>query len=52
MMARNKQRLIPVERADIPLFANEEDEHRFWSTHSLGPGLLAEMQPVPGEGDK
>ncbi len=41
----------PVERRDIPAFANEEEEHMFWSTHAFGPDLLAEMAPVPDAGD-
>lgn len=40
--------LIPVEREDIPPFASEAEEHAFWSTHTFGPQLLAEMRP---EGD-
>ncbi|HEY8285468.1 MAG TPA: CopG family antitoxin [Chloroflexota bacterium] len=51
-MARSTQRLISVEREDIPAFANEEEEHRFWSAHSLGSRMLAEMQPAPEEGDE
>lgn len=41
-----------MEREDIPGFANEEEEHQFRSTHSLGPRLLAEMKSVPPEGDE
>lgn len=52
MMVASKHELIPVEREDIPSFANEDEEHRFWSTHSLGPGLLAQMESVPEEGDE
>jgi hypothetical protein len=44
--------LVPVERReDIPAFANEEEEHRFWSTHELAGILLESMEPVPEEGD-
>jgi hypothetical protein len=44
--------LIPVERReDIPAFASEEEEHRFWSTHQLAGELLDSMEPVPEEGD-
>jgi len=46
MMERSDNVMTPVERADIPAFANEEEEHQYWSTHSFGPGLLAEMTPM------
>jgi hypothetical protein len=36
---------------DIPAFASEDEEHRFWSTHSFSNALLDQMQPVPEEGD-
>lgn len=36
---------------DIPVFANEDEEHRFWSTHSFSDALLDQMQSVPPEGD-
>lgn len=26
---------------EIPAFANEDEEHEFWGTHELGPGMLA-----------
>ena len=39
--------LIPVNSWDeIPRFTNEDEEHEFWSTHSLGEPLLDQMQPV------
>ena len=39
--------LIPVESLDdIPDFANEDEEHAFWSTHSFGERLLAQMKPL------
>src|SRR5207247_1549493 len=37
--------LIPVERQDIPEFATEDEEAKFWATHDLGPSLAAEMRP-------
>ena len=47
-----KPDLIPVERIeDIPAFANEDEEHRFWGSHRFGDALLSEMVPVPLEGD-
>jgi hypothetical protein len=39
--------LIPVESLDdIPSFANEDEEHEFWSTHSFGEVLLDQMGPL------
>lgn len=41
---------IQVNSSDeIPAFANECEEHDFWSTHSSGPGMLkyAEEHPDP-----
>ncbi len=40
-----RKKMLPVERTDIPDFANEDEEDRFWATHELGPGLLSEMRP-------
>ncbi len=41
-----RTKLIPVEREDIPRFTSEDEEAEFWATHTLGPGLLAEMRPA------
>jgi len=42
--------LIPVASfADVPPFQSEEEEHRFWSTHSFGPEILDQMEPVPDD---
>jgi predicted DNA binding CopG/RHH family protein len=36
-----------VERADdLPNFASEEEEARFWSEHELGDELLGSMEPL------
>lgn len=44
--------LIEINRLDeIPEFKNEDEEAEFWGSHSLGNELLAEMEPVPEEGD-
>ena len=43
--------LVVERREDIPAFSSEEEEHRFWSTHTLGEALLDELKPVPLEGD-
>ncbi len=51
-MARKDTRTMqPVERVeDIPAFANEDDEHRYWATHSLGDAILNEMEPIEDAG--
>ena len=33
--------------SEVPAFATEHEEAGFWSTHSLGERLLAQMAPVP-----
>ena len=44
--------LVPVNSLDeIPSFANEDEEHEFWTTHSFGPGLLEQMRPGFLEGE-
>lgn len=43
--AQAPQRLEPVERwSDVPTFASETDEHRFWSTHELVGEALDQMR--------
>lgn len=35
----------PIERwADVPQFSSEPEEQAFWETHTLGEGLLAQME--------
>jgi hypothetical protein len=29
---------------EVPAFANEDEEHEYWSTHCLGPGILSQMK--------
>ncbi len=29
---------------EIPAFENEDEEHKFWSTHALGDGILKTMR--------
>jgi hypothetical protein len=36
---------------EVPKFASEDEERRFWDTHGVGPGILERMRPVPIEGD-
>ena len=50
-MAKDDTKFQPVERVeDLPAFANEDEEHRYWATHSLGSALLDKMEPIEGEG--
>jgi hypothetical protein len=43
-----RKRLIPVNSPDdIPVFATETEEHQFWSTHELGPGMFEAVEPDP-----
>ena len=34
---------------EIPHFADEEEEHRFWSTHDLSEALMDQAEPVPDD---
>lgn len=44
--------LVPVNNdAEVPAFANEDQEAEFWSTHELGPGLLTQMRPIEPNGE-
>ena len=53
MRNSNQRHLHPIESFDeIPEFASEAEEAAFWSTHSLGEGLLELMQPVPFDDDE
>lgn len=46
-MAKRKQKMMTVNRwEDVPDNMTEAEEHEFWTTHSLGEGLLEQMQPV------
>jgi hypothetical protein len=38
-----RRKMIPVDREDIPTFANESEEHEFWKTHSFSAKILEEM---------
>lgn len=31
---------------EVPDFGSEDEEDEFWSRHSLGPALLAQMRPA------
>lgn len=43
----NDDDLHEIHRWDeVPAFENEDDEDAFWSTHSLGDELLAQLKPV------
>lgn len=34
---------------EIPAFRSEDEEAEFWSTHSLGSGMLERMGPLPAD---
>lgn len=42
------KRKVVNSSAEIPYGMTEAEVHEFWSTHSVGPGLLAE--PLPDDG--
>ena len=47
MSEQTKQEMEVVERLeDIPAFVTEEEEHRYWATHTLSKALLNRMGPV------
>src|SRR4051812_16622387 len=47
MSEQTKQEMEVVERLeDIPAFATEDEEHRYWATHMLSKVLLNQMGPV------
>jgi len=35
---------------DVPDFANEAEEARYWATHELGDNILDHMEAMPEEG--
>lgn len=47
-MPKGKRRAMEVvERVtDIPAFANEDEEARYWASHALGDAILDRMGPV------
>ena len=47
MTERKDEGLEIVERLeDVPPFAHEDDEARYWATHALGDAILDQMGPV------
>jgi hypothetical protein len=47
MTTRKRDHLIRVDHLeDIPAFAGEDDEHAFWATHELAPGLWEQAEPL------
>ena len=47
MSPQTSENMTVVERLeDIPQFANEDEEHHFWATHSLSDALLQRMEPI------
>lgn len=47
-MAKAKRTEMEVVQslADIPTFASEEEEARYWATHSLGDAILDQMDSL------
>jgi len=35
--------------SEIPMFTNEDEEHRFWSTHEMSEVLWDKLPPVPDD---
>ena len=47
MMVQTPRDMEVVERPeDVPVFATEDEEHRFWATHTLSEAILDRMEPV------
>jgi hypothetical protein len=47
-MPTRKKKMSTIDSwSDVPKFANEADEAKWWSTHEPGDGLLTQMKPVP-----
>ena len=47
MSEHTRQEMEVVERLeDIPAFAAEDEEHRYWAIHTLSEALLNQMGPV------
>lgn len=43
-----RRRMTVIHKLDeIPAFANEDEEHEFWSTHSLGDEIWDAAEPLP-----
>ena len=47
---RPKMKMKEIQSLDeIPAFQSEAEESEFWSTHSLGEGILTQMGPLSEE---
>ena len=45
---KSEHELVEVLRPeDIPVFANEDEVHAFWSTHCIGPAYVARVGRIP-----
>jgi len=45
--AQTTEDMDVVERLeDVPAFPTEDEEHRFWATHTLSEAILDRMEPV------
>jgi predicted DNA binding CopG/RHH family protein len=45
-MAKRRGKTTVVKRADIPTFASEDEEARYWSEHELSDEMLDGMEPL------
>jgi hypothetical protein len=43
-----RENLTPVnDPTEIPVFETEAEEHEYWKTHELGPGMFENVEPDP-----
>ena len=42
---RPKERIIVHSWDEVPVFANECEEHEFWSTHEMGDEFFENVEP-------
>lgn len=48
MKNQRQNTMVTINSEDeIPVFASEEEEAKFWDTHELGDEMLAKMQSIP-----
>lgn len=44
---KEEETRIPVDCDEIPAFADEEEEARFWKTHTLADAFWQRAHPIP-----
>jgi len=45
----NRRRTVILSLDEIPPEMCEDEEHRFWSSHTLSEALVAQAEPLPEE---